>query len=274
MNSNGIPWFPLDTHLDEKFELIEAEFGLTGFAVIVKLFQRIYGGQGYYCEWTNDVALLFGRNLDFKPNNSILTKIINAAISRGLFDKELYDKYHILTSKSIQRRYFDAVSRRKNIGVKKEYLLIPVDRILKNVNISEKNADTCEQRREENRKEEKMRKEDTKVSASAVPQSIIDLYNQNIAPMTPVVLHSMEGWLKIIDADVMEYAIKEAAGYNRRTWKYIEAILRSHSDAGRTTLDAVQDAAKKYRKNDMNLSVSESINIDYDELEKIMLGKM
>ena len=54
---SGLEYFPLDVHLDEKFELIEAEFGLTGFAVIVKLFQRIYGGQGYYCEWTNEVAL-------------------------------------------------------------------------------------------------------------------------------------------------------------------------------------------------------------------------
>ena len=27
MNS-GIPYFPLDVHLDDKFELIEAEFGL------------------------------------------------------------------------------------------------------------------------------------------------------------------------------------------------------------------------------------------------------
>ena len=272
MNSNGIPWFPLDTHLDEKFELIEAEYGLTGFAVIVKLFQRIYGGQGYYCEWTDDVALLFGRKLDLKPNNSILKKIINDAISRNIFDRELYNKYHILTSKGIQRRYFGAVSRRKNIGVKKEYLLIPVDSILKNVSNSEKIADTSEQRREENKKEKNMRKEDTELSASAVPQSVIDLYSQNIAPITPVVLHSMESWLETIDADVMEYAIKEAAAYNRRTWKYIEAILRSHSDAGRTTLDAVRSAAKMHKKNDINLSINECDNLDYEELEKIMLG--
>ena len=40
---NGVDYFPLDVHLDKKFELIEAEFGLTGFAVVVKLLQRIYG---------------------------------------------------------------------------------------------------------------------------------------------------------------------------------------------------------------------------------------
>ena len=36
---DGIPYFPLDCELDSKFELIEAEFGLQGFAVVVKLLQ-------------------------------------------------------------------------------------------------------------------------------------------------------------------------------------------------------------------------------------------
>ena len=38
--NNGINYFPLNVHLDDKFELIEAEFGLKGFAIVVKLFQR------------------------------------------------------------------------------------------------------------------------------------------------------------------------------------------------------------------------------------------
>lgn len=59
--AGGIPFVPLDCQLDEKFDYIEAEFGLIGFAVVVKLFQRIYGGHGYYCEWNNRVATLFGR---------------------------------------------------------------------------------------------------------------------------------------------------------------------------------------------------------------------
>ena len=44
--NNGINYFPLNVHLDDKFELIEAEFGLKGFAIVVKLFQKIYGQQG------------------------------------------------------------------------------------------------------------------------------------------------------------------------------------------------------------------------------------
>ena len=136
---SGIDFFPLDVSLDEKFELIEAEFGLTGFAVIVKLFQRIYGQQGYYCEWTNEVALLFGRYCGLGGN--VVSEIVSAAIKRGIFDKTLYDRYHILTSKGIQDRYFEAVSRRKNVEVKKQYLLISDTKKSGNANIIEKNAD-------------------------------------------------------------------------------------------------------------------------------------
>lgn len=123
--SNGIPYFPLDTHLDEKFQLIEAEFGITGFGVVVHLLQDIYGGQGYYLEYTDEVALLFARKVGL--GGSVVSEIVEASIRRGIFDKDLFEKYQILTSKGVQKRYFTAVIRRKKIEVKKEYLLISLD---------------------------------------------------------------------------------------------------------------------------------------------------
>lgn len=128
---NGVDYFPLDTVLDTKFELIEAEFGLTGFAIIVKLFQKIYGEQGYYCEWTNEVALLFSRKCG---GGNVVSEIVSAAIKRGIFDKDMYEKYSILTSKGIQERYFAAVSRRVCVNVKNEYLLVSDTENLENVN--------------------------------------------------------------------------------------------------------------------------------------------
>ena len=110
---SGLDYFPLDVYLDDGFKLIEAEFGLTGFAVVVKLYQKIYGGFGYYCEWTNEVALLFSRECGVGGN--VVSEILAASIKRGIFDKTLYDKYQILTSAGIQKRYFDAVSRRKKV---------------------------------------------------------------------------------------------------------------------------------------------------------------
>ena len=139
---NGIDYFPLDVYLDEKFDLIEAEFGLTGFGVVVKLFQKIYGERGYYIEWTNEVALLFAKKIGL--GGSAVSEIVTAAIRRGIFDKTLYEKYGILTSYGIQKRYFEIVSRRKNVEVKKAYLLFCDDKLFKNVNISAENVNKNE----------------------------------------------------------------------------------------------------------------------------------
>lgn len=114
--------------MNDKIKLIEAEFGVKGFAIIVKLYQKIYMERGYYCEWNEDTSLLFNAQLG---GNSGVTKnliddIITASIRRGIFSKELYEKYKILTSKRIQEQYFDAVSRRDRVEVEKEYLLIKV----------------------------------------------------------------------------------------------------------------------------------------------------
>ncbi len=138
LTKTGLDYFPLDCALDDKIALIEAEFGLTGFAVIVKLFQKIYGEQGYYCEFTKEVALLFSYKIGLGGN--VVSEIVAASIKRDIFDKDLFDKYEILTSRGIQKRYFEAVNRRKQIEVKNEYLLIKCAINWENVNINSINV--------------------------------------------------------------------------------------------------------------------------------------
>ena len=50
----GLDYFALDCRDNEKIKLIQAEFGLKGFAIVVKLLQKIYGELGYYCEWDEE----------------------------------------------------------------------------------------------------------------------------------------------------------------------------------------------------------------------------
>ena len=274
--NNGINYFPLNVHLDDKFELIEAEFGLKGFAIVVKLFQKIYGQQGYYCEWSEDVALLFGKNVGL--GGDAVSEIVRAVIKRGIFDSELYDKYQILTSRGIQERYFEAVSRRKEVEVRKEYLLIKVDQIYKNVrilnenvNISSKNVNISEQKKVEESKVKEKKVEERELPR--LPVRIVKLYENNIAPLTPITLQGLDDWLNAMSEDVVEYAISEAVKNNKRNYKYIEAILRNHFNAGRTTLAEVQSAKRAYKGNENELSINRDDNLDYDELEKIMREK-
>lgn len=163
----GLDYFELDCQMDDKIKLVQAEFGLKGFAVVVKLFQRIYGGRGYYCEWDEERQLLFmsenGVGGDCK---NLIEEIVGACIKRGIFSENIFNKYQILTSSGIQRRYLNATSRRENVTLIKEYLLVNVDQNANNVSINSISADINSfsdsgnsQRKEEKRKVKKRKEE-------------------------------------------------------------------------------------------------------------------
>lgn len=136
-NKVGLDYFELDCLLDDKVKLIQAEFGLKGFAVVVKLYQKIYGSNGYYCEWNEDVLFLFlvenGLSGDSK---NLINEIVMACIRRGIFSEKLFNKFGILTSSGVQKRYLNATSKRENVELKKEYLLISVGKNRNNVVIN------------------------------------------------------------------------------------------------------------------------------------------
>lgn len=219
----GLDYFELDCHMNEKIELIEAEYGLKGFAIIVKLYQNIYGGFGYYCEWTPDLSLLwarrlgvsqggaiknldkakqsaslsgFGKNFDKVeksaslsgfPNN-LINNVVSAAIRRDIFSAKLFQKYQILTSIGIQERYLNAVSRREKIELKKEYLLIPVDKNQKNVVINEENVNRNKENADRNKQSrgEKSRGEKKDTMCKVETLALIEKLFEELWKLYPV----------------------------------------------------------------------------------------
>lgn len=132
MAKEGIPSFLLDCRTNDNISEIEAEYGVKGFAVVVRLWQKIYAEKGYYCEWIERSPLLFLSNW-FGGNSGVTVSLINEIVKRclnnGIFDAKMYEDYSILTSARIQEQYFGAVKRREEILVKKEYLLVSVGKI-------------------------------------------------------------------------------------------------------------------------------------------------
>lgn len=132
MAKEGIPSFLLDCRTNDNISEIEAEYGVKGFAVVVRLWQKIYAEKGYYCEWIERSPLLFLSNW-FGGNSgvtvSLINEIVNRCLKNGIFDVGMYEGYSILTSSRIQEQYFGAVKRREEILVQKEYLLVSVDKI-------------------------------------------------------------------------------------------------------------------------------------------------
>lgn len=151
-----------------QMELVGAEFKEKGDSVMWSIFDEIYlHGHGYYCEWNDDVALMFVSRPWFSMGVSAVSEILRCMLRRGILNKTLFEKYGILTSKEIQEFYFEAVKRRKGVKIIKEYLLIDCTQISANVNIISLNADIIEenasilkQRKEKKRKEKKKRGND------------------------------------------------------------------------------------------------------------------
>lgn len=147
---SGLDYFPLDVDTDDKFELIEAKHELIGFAIIIKLFQRIYKA-GYYLEWNDEKLLIFKKSINVDINT--INDVINDCLKYGIFNKALFKKYKILTSSGIQKRYFKACERRKILNLHKEFIIVDINEI--NVNINWINDDKSTQRKEEESKENK-----------------------------------------------------------------------------------------------------------------------
>ena len=127
---DGVDYFSLDvdTDADQKFQYIEAKYGIIGFGIIVKLYQMIYRNS-YYCEWTDVASVICAAKWsspEHPINGKLVWMVVRDAAKCGIFDHGLFKKYGILTSTGIQKRYFEVVKRRQKINVIEDYLLLSV----------------------------------------------------------------------------------------------------------------------------------------------------
>lgn len=159
----GVDYFPLDVHMDEKIRLIKARFGLEGYAVLIILFQYIYS-QGYWCPWSDDIALLFSDENRIEITK--LKEILQECFDRNILNYSMYEKYQILTSKGIQERYFVITRKRKNVEVTAKYLLI--------------DGTKTEEKEERTEKTKKKAEDFNKVKESKVNKSKVKERKENI----------------------------------------------------------------------------------------------
>jgi len=127
----GLDYFPMDIITDDKFEIIESKHGLVAFAIIIKLYQAIYK-EGCYIEWNEDKLFLFKKRINVDIN--LINEVINDCFFHNILDMDIYNKYKILTSSGIQKRYLMACERRKSIDLIKKYIIVDINSINVNIN--------------------------------------------------------------------------------------------------------------------------------------------
>jgi len=177
-NKVGIDYFPFDVDFfsDEKIEFTSARFGIKGEVIAIRLLCKIYR-KGYFTEWNEDESTLLAKRAGDGITPSLVSEIVKELVKRGFFDKSLFDRFSILSSKGIQKRYFEITSRYKQVDVIQEYLLVILDdRHNVNINsinddINSINADSCTQIEIESKLKLKMN------NAAVINADIIDEFS-------------------------------------------------------------------------------------------------
>lgn len=117
----GLDYFPHDTEFDNELEYIIAVHKEIGYYVYFRLLERLYKVFGYYYPADKKSLALLANKINVNINS--VNVVINDCLSEHLFDKKLHKEYEILTSRGIQKRFFDAISRRKECEIIKEYII-------------------------------------------------------------------------------------------------------------------------------------------------------
>lgn len=121
---NGLEYFSLDVvfYNDIKIRKIVRRKGGDALSVYIVLLCIIYD-KGYYLEWNDDVPFLISEATGYQEDR--VTEIILYCIENGLFDKHIFEQYHVITSCSIQKRYMAICSlTKRKMDRKSPYFLI------------------------------------------------------------------------------------------------------------------------------------------------------
>lgn len=280
----GLEYFSLDVDMDQddKIALIESQHGLVGFSIVIKLFMKIYGN-GYYYEWGEKEQLLFSKRVNVDINT--LSTIINDCIKWEIFDNNLFEKYEILTSKGIQKRFLLAVGRRQKVEINEKYLLLSLEDIsvYKNLVIVNNNTysegvnvDIGTQREiereieiESKEKEVITLPQDNKSNDKAI--ELCDYYSklkpgQSISKELPTLIMWIEMYGYEWTKEAMQMCISKKNIFIK---PWIEKVLKSWRAEGHTTQSKASNTSVI---DDGTVKIGSRV-YDYEKLEKGLLGR-
>ena len=114
--------FSTDTKIDK---LLDAQ-GWIGFGVYFYLCQMAFGSEGYFYEWCYDLCATTARKMGGGVCAGTVKETVDYCLQIGLFDKGLFDRWGVLTSRGIQRSYLLVLKskNRKGTEIIEEYWLL------------------------------------------------------------------------------------------------------------------------------------------------------
>ena len=107
----GLEYFPLDSNFlsNRKTQRLIHRFGCNGICVYLGILCEIYGENGYYIPFSDNFCFDIGFTL--KLDEQQVREIIDFCVAIHLFDTDLLNKKHVLSSKGIQMRFNEVYKR-------------------------------------------------------------------------------------------------------------------------------------------------------------------
>ena len=109
---------------DRKIDKLLDAKGWKGFGIYFFLCQRAYKVNGYFYEWSYDDCATTARKMGGGISSGTVRETVDYCLQVDLFNKRLFDRWGVLTSRGIQRRFWAVLSERRSKTVYNEYWLL------------------------------------------------------------------------------------------------------------------------------------------------------
>lgn len=126
-SKTGFRYYNIDTdrYQDIRIKRLKKMFGCEGISVYDYLLCEIYRVNGFYIDWSQDLAFDISEYFNIDEDN--VNNIVSYCCNIGLFNAEFFHENAVLTSKSIQERYLEMSIRakRKDAIIPEKYIILP-----------------------------------------------------------------------------------------------------------------------------------------------------
>lgn len=238
----GLDYFPLDVDFlsDLKVRRIIKACGKEAVHILVALLANIYRDEGYYVLWDDDLAFLVADEVGTKEGT--VEELVKKAVQVKFFDKDIFDKYSVLTSKGIQSRYILATKERKKVELEYKYLLTnEVNR--SNISINGRN-NSVNQGNNQQSKEKKSKEKEIKEDATASESASLETFQKLWLFPNVVQVDDLLNLVDIYGDELVNAAIKLAGSKDvpkNRAISFLTASLQEWADANVKTIEQARE---------------------------------
>lgn len=124
-------FFKMYSKKDEPLNNLLLKNDFRSYGIVIALLKHTYSTHGYYADLNSNEFLSFKKASGLKEEE--LNHILEICFETGIFNRQLFSKYEVLSSADIQRNWQEVAMSEKIYGYKihSEYMLIsPEEEIL------------------------------------------------------------------------------------------------------------------------------------------------